>query len=299
MKKEYINKNKSKRLVVLGANGMLGNTILRFFALDPSYEVFGTVRRSTLIPHLQQMAPTVQLVPGIDVLSLDSLTRLFADIQPNVVINCIGVVKQLSDANDPLTAVPINALLPHRLARLAQVARARLIHMSTDCVFSGKKGNYTEDDFPDAEDLYGRSKLLGEVDYPNAITLRTSIIGHELAGTRSLIDWFLSQSEEIQGYKNAIFSGLPTVEIARIIHELVIPNPTLHGLYHLSAAPISKFDLLSLVAKVYGKDIKIKPSDEYVIDRSLNSDRFSFATGFQPASWEHLVRHMHAFRYRN
>lgn len=292
----YIYMNKSKRLLVMGANGMLGNAILRFFSLDRSYEVFGTVRNQNSVHSLQQKAPRATLVSGVDVENLDCLTRLFANIQPDVIINCIGIVKQLPEANDPLTAIPINSLLPHRLARLAQVARARLIHVSTDCVFSGKKGNYVEDDVPDADDLYGRSKLIGEVNYDNTITLRTSIIGHELIGARSLIDWFLKQSEDVQGFRNAIFSGLPTVEVARIIHNLVIPDPSLHGLFHVSAKPISKFDLLLLVAKIYDKKIKIIPENNYVINRSLNSDRFIFATGFEPEPWEELIRRMHAFK---
>jgi dTDP-4-dehydrorhamnose reductase len=287
---------KSKRIVVLGANGMLGNAVLRFFAKNPEYEVNGTVRNWSSVLELQNMAPSAGFVSGVDVESLDSLTRMFATVQPDVVINCIGIVKQLADANDPLIALPINALLPHRLARLAQVAGARLIHMSTDCVFSGAKGNYVESDLPDAYDLYGRSKLLGEVDYPNAVTLRTSIIGHELTGNRSLIDWFLSQTADVQGYKNAIFSGLPTVEIARIIHDHVISNPDLHGLYHVSAEPINKFDLLSLVSKEYGKEIEIHPKDDFRIDRSLNSDRFRLATGFQPEPWPELIYRMHQFK---
>ncbi len=287
---------KIKRIAVLGATGMLGNAVLRFFAQKPDYEVHGTVRNWSSVRELQRIAPSAHFVLGVDVESLDSLTRMFATVQPDMVINCIGIVKQLADANDPLIALPINALLPHRLARLAQVAGARLVHMSTDCVFSGAKGNYVEVDLPDAYDLYGRSKLLGEVDYPNAITLRTSIIGHELAGNRSLIDWFLSQTGEVQGYKNAIFSGLPTVEIARIIHDHVIPNPDLHGLYHVSAEPINKFDLISLVAKEYGKEIAIRQKDDFVIDRSLNSDRFRAATGFVPEPWSELIHRMHEFR---
>lgn len=287
---------KTIRLVVLGATGMLGNAVLRFFASKVNFEVHGTVRDLSSVRELHNLAPRAQFMKGVDVIDLDSLTRMFATIQPDVVINCIGIVKQLADANDPLIALPINSLLPHRLARLAQVSGSRLVHMSTDCVFSGSQGNYVESDMPDAYDLYGRSKFLGEVDYPNAITLRTSIIGHELAGNRSLIDWFLSQTGEVHGYTNAIFSGLPTIEIAQIIHDHVIPNPDLHGLYHVSAAPINKFDLLSLVAKEYGKEIKVIEKNDFVIDRSLNSDRFKTATGFKPDTWAQLINRMREFR---
>jgi dTDP-4-dehydrorhamnose reductase len=285
-----------KRLLILGASGMLGNAMVRFFSKCPGYAVYGSVRNHGSILALQNMAPMARFLPGVDIERIDSLTQIFASVRPDIVVNCVGIVKQLADAKDPLTALPVNALLPHRLARLAQLSGTRLIHFSTDCVFSGAKGNYIESDLPDANDLYGRSKLLGEVDYPNAITLRTSIIGHELGSNHSLIDWFLSQTDEVQGYKKAIFSGLPTVEIARIIDAFVIPYADLRGLYHVSAEPINKFDLLSLVSKEYGKKIVIRPQTEFVIDRSLNSDRFRSATSFKPEPWPELIRRMHEFR---
>jgi dTDP-4-dehydrorhamnose reductase len=169
------------------------------------------------------------------------------------------------------------------------------VHISTDCVFSGAKGMYVESDFPDADDLYGRSKYLGEVDYPHAVTLRTSIIGHELDGARSLLCWFLAQGGSVRGFTKAVFSGLPTVELARVVRDFVLPHPELHGLYHVSAAPINKYDLLKLVAQAYGKSIEITPHDQLVIDRSLDSTRFKAATGYAPPSWPELVRTMHAF----
>lgn len=170
--------NKGRPLLVLGASGMLGNTVLRWFARDPGYQVFGSVRNLGVLKDLQQRAPQVQLVTGFDVETEDGLHRLFAQVRPEVVINCIGVVKQLAGADDPLVAIPINALLPHRLAEHCRRSNARLIHISTDCVFSGERGNYGEADAPDAKDLYGRSKLLGEVAAPHVVTLRTSIVGH-------------------------------------------------------------------------------------------------------------------------
>jgi dTDP-4-dehydrorhamnose reductase len=286
---------RKQRLLILGATGMLGSTLIRWFEQHSEYEVFGSSRGGSIIAELQKKAPNVRFYTDIDVDSLDSLTRLFASVKPDIVVNCVGIVKQLAAADDPLVAIPINSLLPHRLARLAQISNARLIHMSTDCVFSGKKGHYFEEDIADASDLYGRSKLIGEVDYPNAITLRTSIIGHEISGARSLIGWFLAQTVTVKGYKNAIFSGLPTVEIARIIHDFVIPNPHLHGLYHLSSNPINKFDLLSLVARIYNKAVDLIPDESFVIDRSLNSDRFRRSTGFLPESWEVMIQKMHEF----
>ena len=281
-------------VLVLGASGMLGNAVLRFFSGTQGYRAFGSVR-SVEVPRGLPANLHSSLVTNVDVENTDCLIRLFSVVKPDVVINCVGLVKQLSEVNDPLLAIPLNSLLPHRLARLCQVSGARLVHLSTDCVFCGSKGMYTEADIADADDLYGRSKYLGEVAYTNAITLRTSIIGHELNSTRSLVGWFLAQTGSVKGFRRAIFSGLPTVEIARVIRDHVIPNPALHGLYHLSATPISKLDLLNLVAEIYAKSITIDPVDGPVIDRSLDSTRFRLATGFVPAPWPELVRAMREF----
>ena len=213
--------------------------------------------------------------------------------KPDVVINCIGIIKQLPNANNHLESLAINSTLPHRLAKYCDAIGAKLVHFSTDCVFSGKQGFYKEEDFPDAYDLYGRTKFLGEVAYENSVTLRTSIIGHELDRSKSLVDWFLSQSGEVKGFSKAVFSGLPTIEVARVVKEYVIPNPNLSGLFHLSVDPINKYDLLNLVATTYGKSINIIRDDNLVIDRSLNSDRFRAATGFKPKPWPELIKDMH------
>lgn len=282
------------KVLVLGVSGMLGNAVFRYFSETKDYEVFGSAR-SSAVRHAFAPALANKVIAGTDVDNPDSLALLFAKVKPHVVINCIGLIKQLAEADDPLSAIPINALLPHRLARLCDVAGARLVHMSTDCVFAGTKGMYTESDMSDAKDLYGRSKYLGEVDYPHAITLRTSIIGHELSGAHSLVGWFLAQQGSVKGFRRAIFSGLPTVELARVIRDHVLPHPELHGLYHVSAEPINKFDLLTLVARAYGKTIAITPDDKLMIDRSLNSSRFREATGYQPEPWPELVRRMREF----
>lgn len=282
------------RVMVLGVSGMLGNAVYRVLSANPDLDVFGTARSEGSRKYFTE-AQAERIVLGVDVESQDSLIKAFGTVQPDVVINCVGLVKQLADANDPLQAVPINTLLPHRLAALCKAASARLIHISTDCVFSGEKGGYLESDFPDAYDLYGRSKLLGEVDYPHAITLRTSIIGRELSGNRSLVGWFLAQQGSVQGFTGAIFSGLPTMELARVINEYVLPRPDLHGLYHVATKPINKYELLKLVAKTYGKDTEIVPSDRLSIDRSLNANRFREATGYIAPEWPVLVQNMHDF----
>lgn len=284
------------RILVLGVTGMLGNAVFRIFTGDAAHETWGTLRSGAALRHFPEGAHA-RLLTGVDVLDLDALTAVLARVKPEVVINCVGLIKQLADANDPLSALPINAMLPHRLARLCALAGARLIHVSTDCVFSGRKGLYEESDPSDAEDLYGKSKYIGELhDQPHAITLRTSIIGHELGSNYALVDWFLSQQGQVRGFTKAIFSGLPTVELARVMKDFVIPHPELNGLYHVAAEPIDKFRLLGLVAAQYGKQIEIRPDDALVIDRSLNGSRFAEATGYRAPDWPELVRRMHEQR---
>lgn len=284
------------RILVLGVTGMLGQAVFRTFAADATHETWGTLRGSAALRHFPQDSH-VRLLCGVDVLDQDALVAALGKVKPDVVINCIGLIKQLADANDPLTALPINAMLPHRLARLCELAGARLIHVSTDCVFSGRKGLYVESDLSDAEDLYGKSKYIGELhDLPHAITLRTSIIGHELGSAYALVDWFLSQQGEVRGFTKAIFSGLPTVELARVMKDFVVTHPRLSGLYHVAAEPIDKFRLLSQVAAQYGKQIGIRPDDALLIDRSLDGSRFAQATGYVAPEWPELIRRMHIDR---
>lgn len=282
------------KILVLGASGMLGNAMLRVMSAQEAWSVFGTVRGAD--PALHVAAPRAVLIPGVHADQPDSLLAAFAQARPDVVINCVGLVKQLSNAEDPLVAVPINTLLPHRLARMCEVAGARLVHVSTDCVFSGKQGNYTEFDLADAQDVYGRSKLLGEVDYPHAVTLRTSIIGHELRSAHGLIDWFLSQQARVKGYTEAVFSGLPTCELARVVRDFVIPHASLRGVYHVAAEPISKHDLLQIVNREYGKNIQIEPDDQVKINRSLDASRFRETTGYVAPAWPDLIAQMREFR---
>lgn len=283
------------KILVLGVSGMLGNAMFRVLSENAEIEVFGTARSSTV---QRYFAPEMskKIIAGVDVENHDALTHVFAKVKPQVVINCIGLIKQLAVADDPLQALPINAMLPHRLARLCELGGARLVHVSTDCVFSGTKGDYRESDSADATDLYGRSKHLGEVTYPHTITLRTSIIGHELSSSHALLGWFLAQEGQVKGYTKAIFSGLPTVELARVVRELVLPRPELSGLYHVASAPIAKYDLLKLIADVYSKKIEIIPDDALVIDRSLNAERFKDATGYVAPPWPELVKRMFEFK---
>lgn len=286
------------KTLILGASGMLGSAVFRALHGRQEHEVVATVRSVSTLKYFsgeQQQS----LLTNVDVLDNDSLVDVLGRIRPDVVINCVGLIKQLSSAKDPLVALPLNALFPHKLARLAALSGTRLIHISTDCVFSGATGHYTEDSVADATDLYGVSKHLGEtVDYANAVTLRTSIIGRELTSSNSLVDWFLSQEGQTLGYEKAIFSGLPTCELGAIIRDIVIPAKDLSGLYHVSAKPISKYDLLRLIAAEYGKDIKIVRDDRVAIDRSLDSGKFTAATGYVAAEWPELIKRMHDADFR-
>lgn len=282
-------------ILILGASGMLGNAMIRVLSEKSDWRVHGTVRtessRKFFRPEIAE-----RLLSGVDVEHHDFLLQAFIRTRPDVVVNCIGLIKQLEDAEDPFQAISINSLLPHRLARLCELSGARLVHIGTDCVFAGDSGEYRESDLSDARDLYGRSKFLGEVVYPHTVTLRTSMIGHELQSAHGLVDWFLAQQERCNGFTKAIFSGLPTVVLAQIVRDIVIPRTDLHGVYHVAAQPISKYDLLKLIAEVYGKQIEITPSDKLVVDRSLNAERFRDATGYVPASWPELIKLMHTYR---
>ncbi|MEJ1130224.1 SDR family oxidoreductase [Variovorax sp. CCNWLW225] len=279
------------KVLILGATGMLGHAMLRRLAELPGIDAYGTVRAGSAADRLPSFIAS-RLLAGVDVTDADMLSSVLDKLRPEVVVNCVGVVKQQVSANDPLVVLPINAMLPHRLSRLARMVGARVVHFSTDCVFDGSQGRYTEADRCDAQDLYGRSKLLGELHAPHTITLRTSIVGPELASAHGLLEWFLSQEGPVKGFRRALFSGLTTVELADVVGRYVLPRPDLRGVYHVSAAPISKFDLLALFARTYGHDIAIEPADEPVIDRSLDGSSFHSATGYIAPSWKDMIEQM-------
>ncbi len=281
------------KILVLGSSGMIGRTMFHVLAQRPGWQVIGSVRAKAF----EGTAPG-PVVGGIDLTNHDHLGRLFGQTCPEVVINCAGLTKHLPDGNTPIPALTMNALLPHRLAQLCEIAEARLIHVSTDCVFSGNVGNYKEQDVTDASDVYGKTKALGEVTNGNVLTLRTSTIGHEHGTRFGLLEWFLAQSE-CKGFRHAIFSGLPSVEFARVVRDIVIPNPSLNGLYHVGANPIDKLTLLQVIACIYQRDIRIDIDETFRTNRSLNADKFAAATGYRATDWPELIEAMyqdHIFR---
>jgi dTDP-4-dehydrorhamnose reductase len=280
------------KILILGANGMIGSAIYKKLHAEPSLDVYGGMRDLS-VKILFPKPLRENLVEYGDLANEDSIPIILAKVNPEVVINCAGVTKHKKEANDPQIVIPINGAMPHLFASACNHKNIRFIHISSDCVFSGMKGMYVEDDLPDASDLYGQSKALGEVISGNAITLRTSTIGHELCSNYGLLEWFLAQNKDCLGFSKAIFSGLPSVVFAEVIRDFVIPNSDLKGLYHVSADPICKYDLLKLIASVYGKKIKIKKDPEFVIDRSLNYEKFKKATAYTPLKWPNLIKTMY------
>jgi dTDP-4-dehydrorhamnose reductase len=283
------------RIIVLGAAGMLGHKV--FQKLRAHYPgTLATMWEDVTQPPLDRvdLLQGADVIPGVDVTDFPRLQRLLADIRPDYIINCVGIVKQRDEAKKAIPSVTINSLLPHMLAQFSAEWGGRVIHPSTDCVFSGRKGAYTEDDASDAEDLYGKSKFLGELStVDNGLTLRTSIIGRELVTHHSLLDWFLAQQgRTVSGYTRVIYSGVTTNQFAKVVQWLIAHYPSLHGLYQLVASPISKHDLLALFEQAYHVDVEIVPDDSVVSDRSMRGDRFYAATGYVSPSWPHLVEEL-------
>lgn len=282
----------AQKILITGASGMLGHTMLRFLARK--FDVYGTIRSKKFIDLMPDI-PSAKFIIISDLLDYNNLRNKILQLAPHIIINCAGLIKQ--QANTAAHIQPINTALPHTLAALAGKIGSRLIHYSTDCVFSGARGNYTETDLPDASDPYGQTKYAGEIDnLRHVLTLRTSIIGHELDGRKfSLLEWFLSNTTSVKGFTKARFSGLPAVEHARIIVDYILANPELCGLYHVAAAPIDKYRLLKLIAEVYAVKTGIIPCDKVIMDRTLDATCFNQVTGYHPPAWSTLITDMHAF----
>jgi dTDP-4-dehydrorhamnose reductase len=277
------------RVLVLGASGMLGHKVVEVFA--ERFETSATVRDDAT--PMRKLAPAnASIIEGITAEPFAPVEQTIADVRPDAVVNCIGIVKQLDAAKDPIPSITVNSLFPHRLADVCAHRGTRLLHISTDCVFSGRAGSYTETDIPDPVDLYGRSKLLGEIDH-GALTVRTSIVGRELHGAHGLVEWFLGQNgQTVRGYRRAVFSGWSTRALSNTLAEVLERHPDLTGLWHVAAQPIAKFDLLQLLRDAFDLDVEVEPDVDFVCDRSLDGSRFEEATGIVAPSWETMVREL-------
>jgi dTDP-4-dehydrorhamnose reductase len=278
------------RVLIVGGLGMLGHKVWQLF--QTRFETWATVRRRHARFEAFIGADSDHIFE-VDVTTLDDLQRVLESVRPDAVVNCVGIIKQLAAAKDPIASLEINALFPHRLLKLCRSVGARLIHISTDCVFSGRVGNRREADSSDAEDLYGRSKFLGEIDSDGGLTLRTSIIGRELEGTSGLVEWFLSnRGGSVKGYSHAIFSGLTTIELANVVGRVIETGQPASGLWHVSAEPISKLALLSLLNEEFHAEVTIEPSSALQIDRSLDSSRFRQEAGWVAKDWRSAIAEM-------
>lgn len=275
------------RVLVLGGGGVLGHKV--FQALSKRFETFATFRHFVRYPVYEDV-PRTDTIDDIDVTDFDTVVRAFAQVKPDVAVNCIGIVKQSEEAKDPLTCIRVNSLFPHQLVGLCAATEVRMLHVSTDCVFSGHKGSYTEDDTPDPEDLYGHTKLLGEVNHEGCLTIRTSFFGRSFASQSGLLEWFLSnRGRRVRGYVNAIYTGFPTQMLARIMGGLIADYPDLSGLYHVSSKPISKYELLVKIRDAMELDIQVEPYEDFYCDRSLDSLRFRAKTGYHIPDWDEMI----------
>ena len=288
------------KLLILGSNGLLGNTLTKYFFEKSNYETYGFLKDSSKLKFFKKKYIN-RLIIIQNILNTTDLRRNIKALMPDVIINCIGQTNKIRGKNlDNIeNYININSLFPFRLKEICEEIQSRLIHFSSDCVFSGEKGFYSERDNPDPIDLYGKSKLLGEIDDENIITIRKSVIGHELDSRKGLLEWFLNQEGSVEGYKEAIFSGLTVLELARIIDMYILPNKDIKGIIHLSGDPISKYDLLKIIANQYNKTINIEPNEEIKIDRSLNSEYFKNLTGYKSDPWPLLVKSMKEFNLLN
>jgi dTDP-4-dehydrorhamnose reductase len=276
------------RVLVLGGDGMLGHQLLS--GLRDQHHIRVTLHQPLAAYGGFDLFSPANTIDGVDARDPERLAAVIASVAPQAVINCIGIVKQRRDAKSPIPSLEINALLPHRLLAMCRAAGARLIHFSTDCVFSGRKGDYRESDTPDPVDLYGRTKLLGEVEDAPGLTLRTSIIGPELTRKTGLIEWFLAQRGAVRGFTRAIYTGVTTLEMSRLVSRILAHHPDMHGVWHVASAPISKYDLLVDLSKKLGRsDVQIAPDDGFACDRSLNADRFTAATGYRAPAWDEML----------
>jgi dTDP-4-dehydrorhamnose reductase len=275
------------RVLVLGGDGMLGHQLLQ--SLRGQHEVRVTLRAPLATYAECKLFDADNAFDQVPIERGERLAQVIAAYQPAEIINAVGVVKQRQEAKDPIESLEINSLFPHRLTRLARANGARVIHFSTDCVFSGSRGAYTEADAPDAQDLYGRSKLLGELQGEGCLTLRTSIIGRELRRHLSLVEWFLAQRGSVRGFRRAIYSGFTTLEMARIVERLIAQHPRASGLWHVASEPISKYDLLLLLKRYYGLSTEVVPDDAFLCDRSLDAARFCAEFGYRPPGWSQMI----------
>jgi dTDP-4-dehydrorhamnose reductase len=277
------------KVCVLGAGGLLGHMLIR--VLSESNDVFGTTREKPNISSpLANFLSLEKWIGGVDASVPHSIEKIFDTDQFDVAINCIGLIKQRDSIVSDSETMLINGEFPHHLAQIANSHDTQVIHISTDCVFSGTKGSYLESDTPDPVDVYGKSKLLGELIDSNNLTLRTSHIGRELTVKKSFVEWLVSQrGGHVNGYSHAIYSGLTTQALARTISKLLLGNSHLTSLFHVSSQPISKLEIINKLNELLDLQLTVTPDASVQINRSLNSEKFQNATSISPQTWDEML----------
>jgi len=276
------------RILILGGTGMLGHALWQ--AWQDKFDTYTTLRKTNQDYVIFSGWNKERIINHVSVQEFETVTSAVEKVKPSILINCIGIIKQIPSANDPIATIKINSLFPYQLAQLCQKHDTKMIQISTDCVFSGNKGNYTEQDIPDPVDLYGRSKLLGEVIAPNCLTIRTSIIGRELNSQHSLVEWFLAQrGKPVKGYDRAIYTGFTTQALVQTIEKTILEYPNIEGLWHISSDPITKYQLLNMMNQAFNLGITIEKDEHFVCDRSLNSQKFRDFIGYTPPTWDEMI----------
>lgn len=278
------------KVLIFGVTGMLGHQMFKYFCENTCLEVFGVVRS----PFDRQLFPnyTSYNIPILDdIYSSDKISKLLFEYNPDVVINCIGAVKQAEHLK-PIDFIKVNSVFPHLLNGLTSIRNIRIIHFSTDCVFGEGPGTFTENDTPICKDIYGRSKLLGEITNCDlSMTIRTSIVGRELKNKYGLLEWFLNSGNVVRGYTNSYFTGLSTIRVSEVVGDIILSNKIYSGLYHLAAEKISKFELLLLFNDHFNLEKNIVPyALEGKIDRSLDGTKLANKINLPKISWKQMVK---------
>lgn len=279
------------RIIILGGTGMLGRALSEHLS-SCFPDTYVTIRKGRRDYGKSILLESDKVIEHIDVLDLQLLAGVLRVIKPDVVLNCIGITKRREEPQNPVPSIMLNALFPHRLAKLAGQLETRVIHFSTDCVFDGMTGNYADESQTNATDLYGRTKALGEVSGKNTLTLRSSFIGYELGEGTELLEWFLAQKGIVKGFKNAIYTGLTTLELNRVVERLLREYPHAVGLYNVSSDPISKFNLLKMIGEKMHRSVEVIPEETFHCDRSLDSTKFRREFNYTPPKWEKMVEEL-------
>ena len=277
------------KILVLGGTGLIGNRLVRH--LRENADVYASTRTDRgQIPVLEHILDPNKWIFRFNATDFQLLESEIGRLRPKVIVNCLGIVKQHISASDTETTILLNSALPNRLSSLAVKYEFKLIHLSTDCVFSGNTGNYIESATPDPVDLYGRSKTLGELNNSQDLTLRTSFVGREIKSFTNLFEWVRkNQNTKIVGYKKAIYSGLTTQVTSEIIERLIFDFSTLTGLWHLASEPISKFDLIQKLSDSLNLRLDIEVDEEFICDRSLNPGALTAMTGVVAPDWPTML----------